>query len=310
VATWWLINNMEFQVTNYYGLGDPEFGENPYPVKVDIMQILLITALLCSSDVVAAVSIVDYNQQPKLFSCIFGEGVVNDIVSIILFNTILALQSVTFDSSTPFVILFQFVLLGVVSLAIGVLIGFFTSALFKHCGFLRVSAITETFLILALSMASYFLAEMTELAGIRMSGIISLLTCGIVQSHYTYYNLSPQGKICSTLTVGFLGHAAEAGIYSYIGLSLYSNLFAWWSWEFVIYETIVVMVGRYLAVFGTFYAFKLCFKSRTIDARELVFIGWGGMIRGAIAFALVMRIPKQGADSCTAANPARDCFTA
>ena len=40
-------------------------------------------------------------------------------------------------------------------------------------------------------MASYFLAEMTELAGIRMSGIISLLTCGIVQSHYTYYNLSP-----------------------------------------------------------------------------------------------------------------------
>jgi hypothetical protein len=48
-------------VTNYYGLGEPELGENPYPVKVDIMQILLITALLCSSDVVAAVSIVDYN---------------------------------------------------------------------------------------------------------------------------------------------------------------------------------------------------------------------------------------------------------
>ena len=46
------------------------------------MQILLFTALLCSSDVVAAVSIVDYTQQPKLYSCIFGEGVFNDIVSI------------------------------------------------------------------------------------------------------------------------------------------------------------------------------------------------------------------------------------
>jgi NhaP-type Na+/H+ or K+/H+ antiporter len=52
---------------------------------------LLICALLCSSDVVAAVSIVDYSKQPKLYSCIFGEGVVNDIVSIILFNTILQL---------------------------------------------------------------------------------------------------------------------------------------------------------------------------------------------------------------------------
>lgn len=69
------------------------------------MQVLLFTALLCSSDVVAAVSIVDYTQQPKLYSCIFGEGVVNDIVSIILFNTVLQLQSVTFEWTTPFEIL-------------------------------------------------------------------------------------------------------------------------------------------------------------------------------------------------------------
>ena len=61
------------------------------PIVVDTMQILLICALLCSSDVVAAVSIVDYSKQPKLYSCIFGEGVVNDAVSIILFNTILQL---------------------------------------------------------------------------------------------------------------------------------------------------------------------------------------------------------------------------
>lgn len=48
-------------------------------------------ALMCSSDVVAAVSIVEYTKQPKLFSCIFGEGIVNDIVSIILFGTVLNL---------------------------------------------------------------------------------------------------------------------------------------------------------------------------------------------------------------------------
>ena len=62
---------------------------NPQTIDLPVMQILLFTALLCSSDVVAAVSIVDYTQQPKLYSCIFGEGVVNDIVSIILFNTVI-----------------------------------------------------------------------------------------------------------------------------------------------------------------------------------------------------------------------------
>ena len=64
-----------------------------YPFDMELntvttMQVLLYAALLCSSDVVSAVSIVDYSQQPKLFSCIFGEGVANDIVSIILFNTV------------------------------------------------------------------------------------------------------------------------------------------------------------------------------------------------------------------------------
>ena len=60
-------------------------------IVLPVMQLLLLTSLLCSSDVVAAVSIVDYNAQPQLYSCIFGEGVVNDIVSIVLFNTIAAL---------------------------------------------------------------------------------------------------------------------------------------------------------------------------------------------------------------------------
>jgi NhaP-type Na+/H+ or K+/H+ antiporter len=56
---------------------------------------------------------------------------------------------------------------------------------------LRVNPITETFVLFAFSMISYFISESIIIAGVQMSGITSLLTCGIVQSHYTYYNLSP-----------------------------------------------------------------------------------------------------------------------
>lgn len=31
---------------------------------------------------------INYNDQPKLFSIIYGEGVFNDIVSIIMFNSV------------------------------------------------------------------------------------------------------------------------------------------------------------------------------------------------------------------------------
>ena len=50
-------------------------------------------------------------------------------------------------------------------------------------------------------------------------------------------------------------------------------------------------MGRLIAVMGTFYLFRLCFRKKTINFRELLFISYGGMIRGAIAFALVMMIP-------------------
>lgn len=190
-------------------------------------------------------------------------------------------------------------MLGFISLSVGVLMGLITSFIFKHCSFLRVNAIIETFLLFAFSVLSYFISDSIVIANIQMSGIISLLTCGVVQSHYTYYNLSPQGKICSTLVVSFLGVMCEAAVYSYVGIALYSQLSSWWSWSFIGAQFVIIILGRMCAVFFTFYMFRLCFKKKTINFKELIFITYAGMIRGAIAFALVLRIPVEGTPSCT-----------
>lgn len=90
-------------------------------------------------------------------------------------------------------------MLGIISLSVGIIFGFLTSLMFKHFRFLTQSPITETFVILAMSLISYFASYMIVIVKIEMSGIISLLTCGIIQSHYTWYNLSPQGKQTSTV---------------------------------------------------------------------------------------------------------------
>jgi hypothetical protein len=80
----------------------------------------------------------------------------------------------------PITILYQFFVLGLVSLAIGLACGLFTSLIFKNAPHLRVNAITQTFLLIAFSVMSYYIANITEIAEIEMSGIISLLACGIV----------------------------------------------------------------------------------------------------------------------------------
>lgn len=145
-----------------------------------------------------------------------------------------------------------------------------------------------------------------------MSGITSLLACGIVQSHYTYYNLSPQGKTCSLFVVSFLGTAAEAAIYSYVGIALLNAIPQYWSFAYIGSYFILIVVGRVVAVFSIFYSFKLCCKTRTINFNELVFVTYAGMIRGAIAFALVLTLPYQvpGTQTCSEKGLSfpDDCF--
>jgi NhaP-type Na+/H+ or K+/H+ antiporter len=174
------------------------------------------------------------------------------------------------------VILGQFLLLGIVSLTVGLVFGFITSFMFKFSPFLRGNAVIETFLIFSFSILSYFVSDCIVLAGIQMSGIISLLTCGIIQSHYTYYNMSPQGKTCATLTVSFLGTAAEAAVYSYIGIGLYALIATWWSWAFIGAQLIILIVGRVIAVLGVFYTGRLCCRKKTINFNELCFICYAG----------------------------------
>ena len=162
------------------------------PFKLEMMEILLICALLCSSDVLAAISMIKYEEQPKLFSIIFGEGITNDAVSIILFNTVENLfgngdePAEEFTWKTPFKIFGNFLLLGFVSLLIGIVFGLIGSYAFKRLRFLTVSSIRETILIYIFAYLAYSLSTF-----LNMSGIISLLTSGITMAHYGWYNLSP-----------------------------------------------------------------------------------------------------------------------
>lgn len=290
-------------MTRYTNILDPTLpATETLPVKVPIMSLLLFTSLLCSSDVVAAVSIVDYDAQPKLYSCIFGEGVANDIVSIVLFNTVENLQDASFTAATPFIILLQFISLAIVSLAVGIVFGFACCLMFKHMRFLSVSVVTETFLMTAFGFASYFVASLIIILNVEMSGIIALLTFAIIQAHYTWYNLSPQGKATTSVTYEFLGKTAEAAVYCYVGISLYTCIPEFWSFSFIAWQFSIIVVGRIIGVIATFYLFRLCFRKKTINFRELLFIVYGGMIRGAIAFALVLKIahecPIPGSNEC------------
>jgi NhaP-type Na+/H+ or K+/H+ antiporter len=57
-------------------------------IVLDSRCILLYSTTICATDSVAALAMIKADTFPKLFSVVFGEGMVNDAVAIILFQAI------------------------------------------------------------------------------------------------------------------------------------------------------------------------------------------------------------------------------
>ncbi len=49
---------------------------------------MIFGATMCASDSVAALTMIKADKYPKLFSVVFGEGMINDAVAIIIFTSV------------------------------------------------------------------------------------------------------------------------------------------------------------------------------------------------------------------------------
>ena len=155
---------------------------------------------MCSSDIVAAVTILDPEKQPKLFSIVLGEGLFNDAVSIILFQSMADIvkkdkkDGYELSAEAILEIIKDFVILAIVSILIGVSMGMVSSLMTKYFRVIAHSAVSESAFLILIAMMSYFISETSH-----MSGIVTLLVTSVLMTHYTWYNLSPQGKHVSSV---------------------------------------------------------------------------------------------------------------
>lgn len=107
----------------------------------------------------------------------------------------------------------DFIKLVVLSVLIGLFFGVIATLITKNQRSISHSSILESALFISFAMVSYFLAEFTD-----NSAIVSMLVTSMFLSHYTYYNLSPQGKVVISVTVQTLGYMAEATVFGYVGI--------------------------------------------------------------------------------------------
>lgn len=227
---------------NYVGL----FISDHLTLDLSIQEILLFSCVISSTDTLAALTFIKEEQDGKLFSILFGEGVFNDAVSIVMYKIItdFAYSKEEFTSNTPFYMFGSFLKLFLVSLIFGLFIGLVCTLFLKKMKIFKLHRVQECSIIIFFSFFSYTIAEL-----IGLSPIISLLFSAMFMSHYSFYNLSFQAREESSIVSKIMANIAEAFVFTYLGLTFVSMSHSSFSLNFLVLQFIIVIFARYASVY-------------------------------------------------------------
>ena len=267
----------------------PNSSDKNY-VHFSVTEILLFASVISATDTIAALTFISEDKEPKLFAILFGEGVVNDAVCIVLYRILreFTLSGNEFTSSTPIMMFSKFLSLAFYSFLIGLLMGCICAYMLKYflTKQIKLNRTQEISIILFFAFISYTFSE--ELG---LSPIVTLLFTGIFISNYAFYNLSFQAREESSVVSRMISNIAEAFVFTYLGLTLIASIQNNFCLSFLIIEFFVVICGRIFAIFGlSFLIEKLGLKNFHMKTSQKGIMSCAGSIRGAIAFGLAISI--------------------
>ena len=185
-------------------------------------------------------------------------------------------------------------------MALGVVFGLGVSLLLKHSS-LNLYPHIETCLVALAAYTSYFLSN-----GLSMSGIVSLLFCGITLKHYAYHTMSRRTQRATKYIFSTLAQLTENFIFIYLGLSLFTSapssepVTHYVKPLFIIVTTVAVTFTRYAAVFplsemiNFFHRHARGQRNEEIPHSYQMMLFWAGL-RGAVGVALAAGFPGDNA---------------
>jgi NhaP-type Na+/H+ or K+/H+ antiporter len=160
---------------------------------------------------------------PRIYTVIFGESVINDAVSIVLFRIFLKYVDTQFTAGNFFEMVGMFIYVSLGSVVVGIVIAFLSALFFKHVSFREHNA-AEVIILTIWAYSSYLLAEAASL-----SGIMSLFVCGIFMGRYTWHNLSEYSQLTTPQTFKALANLGDTYVFLYLGLAAFgfSDIHQW-----------------------------------------------------------------------------------
>jgi len=261
-------------------------GYFEYLPKIGVAESLAFGSLVSAVDPVATLAVFGaLGVETDLNIRVFGESVINDGVSIVLFRvfTRYIAEEATGESVVGGIGLFFYIVIG--SVFVGCLVALILAVMLKYAR--MHSHILEAAMIFLASYSAFSGAE-----ALHMSGIIASLFCGIGMNHWTYHNFSYDGEVLARRTLKMGSLMADTVIFFQVGQNIVVNV-VHPDWKLIGVTLVLCLIGRVCNILPLTNLYNICAPAerRIPFKQQLIMIHAG--LRGAIAFALALDFPSQ-----------------
>nr|XP_043635749.1 sodium/hydrogen exchanger 3-like [Erigeron canadensis] len=260
---------------------------------LEIKDYLALGAIFSATDSVCTLQVLHQEETPLLYSLVFGEGVVNDATSVVLFNAITNFDLSDMNLHIGLKFAWNFFTLFILSTFLGVFVGLLCAFIIRTLYFGRHSTDREIALLMLMAYLSYITAEM-----LNLSGILTVFFCGIVMSHYAWHNVTHRSQVTTKHTFATMSYIAEVFIFLYVGMDSLDVE----KWSFIngspeksiwvsLILLVLIMVGRAAFILPLSFLSNLSRRetAEKVGIKQQFTVWWAGLMRGAVSVALAYK---------------------
>ncbi|VDL99954.1 unnamed protein product [Schistocephalus solidus] len=255
----------------------------PGKPEITINSYFLFASMIVAVDPVAVLEIFqETGVNLGLYHMVFGESLLNDAVTIVLYSIMKEfINSVSVSSEDVGKGFASFFTISLGGLGVGIAFGVVSSIL------TRFKSEFSTLLLILLAYLSYILGDC-----LGWSGLISMVGCGLVQAAYAFNNISNDSRVALRQIVKQIAEVCESLIFFLIGISLFISDLRWSS-GFCLWGIVICVIVRALVVLLLSWLINFFrINDMSISFREQFILVYGSL-RGAVCLSLALLVEEQ-----------------
>ncbi|XP_023830955.1 sodium/hydrogen exchanger 3 [Salvelinus sp. IW2-2015] len=255
-------------------------------IDTGLLQLLLFGSLIAAVDPVAVIAVFEeVHVNEVLYILVFGESLLNDGVTVVLFNVFDAFVSLgggQIDAVEIIKGIISFFVVAVGGSLVGVVFALLISLLTRCTKNIQI---IEPGFIFVLGYLSYLTAEMLSL-----SAILSCTFCGVCCQKYINANMDERSVSTVRYTMKVFANGSETIIFVFLGISAIDPSLWVWNTAFILLTLLFIFVFRFIGVFLLTWILNQ-YRLVPLDFIDQLVMGYGGL-RGAVAYGLVLLLDE------------------